>query len=322
MMFYAGQRPWHGLGQELAEPATAEEAIKAAGLDWEVQERKVYCRHSEDHMEEVLGWKALIRGDSHDTLSIQRDSYTPIQNTEAFEFFDEVVGEKKAIYHTAGGLGKGERVWILAKLPDDIVIKEAKDEDRVEKYLLLFNSHDGTSALRMIFTPVRVVCNNTLTWAMRQGEGQGISIRHTKNAKEKVAEAQRALGLAVKYYDDLGGLMNQMAMKKVTKKVLQKYLQTLVPDNPEAKINTRTKNIRDSILTTIRRGRGSEVKGVKGTWWAAYNGVTEYIDHERKYRGDTDRAISSSRMRSIVFGSGARAKDRALTLALKMAKVE
>jgi len=312
-MMYVGERPWHGLGTRLDGPATAREAITAAGLDWRVVERPVYDDYG-NSFRGIDGYKALIREDSTVALSIVGEKYTPIQNTEAFGFFDAVVGGGQAIYHTAGAIGRGERVWILAQIPGDLRV--GKTDDLIEKFLLLHTSHDGTASLRMGYTPVRVVCQNTLTQALG-GLGRDISIRHTENALTRVGEAQKALGFAVRYYDDLAAVVNRLAGVQIGQHELSKYFTTLVPDNEKSENKSRTQNIRATLETKFISGRGQQMAGVRGTWWAAYNAVSEYTDHERSTRGDTDSERASNRLSSIWWGSAAALKGRAFDLAMK-----
>jgi len=194
-------------------------------------------------------------------------------------------------------------------------------EDHIEKFLLLSNSHDGSSCLRMMFTPVRVVCQNTLNIALDGGAGQGIAIRHTENAQGKVTEAQRALGLAMSYYDGLGGLCTKLAAVPASKDAVGRYFLELVPDNGKAKVNTRTENIREDLVGLFHNGKGNRIAGVRGSWWAAFNAVTEWTDHHRSTRGEEgDKA--ESRLASNWFGSGAQMKGRAWTLALEAANVK
>lgn len=162
-MMYAGDVPWHGLGTRLAEPATAEEAIREASLDYQVE----LDRMTTSSGAPIPRRKAVVRRDTGDVLGVVGNAFVPVQNRECFSFLDQVVADGEVCYHTAGALGRGERIWLLAKLPNEIRIKNS--DDVTEKYLLLSNSHDGTSALRVFFTPIRVVCQNTLTLAERRG---------------------------------------------------------------------------------------------------------------------------------------------------------
>jgi phage/plasmid-like protein (TIGR03299 family) len=199
-MMFAGEAPWHGLGVRVPHEVTSEEAIRHAGLDWKVATTSVLAVLGGDREPTpVPRARAVVRQSDGTPLGIVGERYRPIQNAEAFAFFDEVVGEGQAIYHTAGGLNGGRRVWILAKLPGEIRVG---GDDVTEKYLLLSNSHDGTSALRMLFTPVRVVCQNTLNIALRRGVGQASSIRHTASAPLRIDEARRVLGLSTDFYDE------------------------------------------------------------------------------------------------------------------------
>lgn len=191
-MAYFGETPWHGLGQKLESPATAAEAIIAAGLDFEVG---LHPLVTTDGLA-VLQRKAVIRPDTNQVLGVVGNSYVPIQNAEAFQFLDTVVADGELRYHTAGALGRGERIWMLAKLPGHIRVNGT--DDITEKFLLLSNSHDASSALRVYFTPIRVVCANTLGVAERRSRGQGVSIIHKGDLGAKVREAQN-LGFGVTF---------------------------------------------------------------------------------------------------------------------------
>ncbi|MDD2899824.1 MAG: DUF932 domain-containing protein [Desulfuromonadaceae bacterium] len=315
-MFYVNEVPWHGLGKRLTEPATSAEAIKAANLDWEVTKRLLYVQKEEKHVP-INDRFAIMRpaqgeeeGDV--VLGVVGKEYTPLQNVEAFAFFDHIVGKNAAIYHTAGALGQGERVWILAKLPETIRVV---GDDITDKYLLLANSHDGSSAVQIKFTPIRVVCNNTLTVALSQGDS--IRIPHTKDVRIMLKQAEHALGFINQSYNDISQVFKAMASQKLTIERVREYLTKVFPaprnlyDEYEYK---RALNNRDLAEMLFDQGVGNKMQGVEGTLWAAYNGVTELIDH-RQLKQTEDK-----RLNSIWFGNGHLTKTRAFRVANEFLK--
>lgn len=311
-MMYAGEVPWHGLGTRLDQPATAREAIEAAGLDYLANLKAI---KTEDDVP-VPSRKAVVRSDSGDVLGVVGNSYVPVQNYQAFGFLDAVVAHGGLQYHTAGALGKGERVWMLAKLPDDIRVKGSADI--TEKYLLLSNSHDGSSSLRVHFTPIRVVCSNTLTIAARSGRGQGVSVVHKGDLAAKVRQAQEVLGLATRFYADVQEQIDRLAWHYPSPRQLEEYFRQVYPDSPDGP-STRAKNIREEFLRLFEQGIGHDMPEIRHTTWTALNAVTEYVDHYRSTRGRSMTERASNRLESAWFGSGARLKERAWELALKMA---
>ena len=319
-IFYVGSegKPWHGIGTELDKPATAKEAIQAARLDYRVEksERPVFCRDQSGNEIKVHDHYGIYRSDTKQSLGCVGKGYKIIQNESSFDFFDSVVGEGKAIYNTAGALGRGERIWILAKLPGKMIISK---EDEVEKYLLLTNSHDGKSSLRMYFTPIRVVCQNTLNASMQHAKG-GVSIRHTGNIEAKVEEAQRILGLATLFYSDFEIISNKMADTKLDKAGAEDFFNKIIfGEKEEADTSTRAQNQRDDLLGLFENGKGNRLPGVKHSVWAAYNAITEYADHHKTVRGE--KQDPSLRLNSIWFGSGASLKTKAYNQALEFAGI-
>lgn len=311
-MMYAGEVPWHGLGTRLVEPATAREAIEAAGLNYLAELKDIQT----DDGTPVPQRKAVVRSDTGDVLGVVGKSYIPVQNHQAFGFLDAIVAEGGLRYHTAGALRKGERVWLLAKLPDHIRVKNS--DDLVEKYLLLSNSHDGSTALRTLFSPIRVVCQNTMNLALREGRNQGISILHKGDLASKIREAQRVLGLAERFYDDAAAKIDILASHYPTVDQVQRYFESLYPDPSDAD-NSRAKRVRETLTGIFDTGVGLDMPEIKGTTWAAFNAVTEWVDHHRPTRAanPTDRA--SRRLESAWFGSGARLKAKAWSQALSLA---
>ncbi len=303
-MMYVGETPWHKLGTKLDKPVTSEEAIQAAGLDFTV--RKFRLQTSPDNLA-VESHFATVRTDTMEVLGVVGSRYEPIQNRDAFTTFDALVGEGEAIYHTAGALGKGERIWILAKLPDYIRVN---GNDIVEKYFLLVNSHDGTSTVRVKLTPIRVVCENTLSLAL-SGAEQEVHIRHTLNAKEKLKEAHEILGLTNKLYEQLDAIFNRMSEAKLQQPALSDYVKAVFPEDPNSKDQSWVRKVHDTTLELAESGEGAEM--ARGTLWGAYNAVTEYVDH---YRGT--RVDETQRLKSIWFGSGERIKKNAFRVAARL----
>ena len=308
-MAYFSETPWHGLGVRLNEPASAAEAIEAAGLNYEVEMKPV----STPDGVAIQGKQAVVRQDTKQPLGIVGNAYQPIQNHQCFGFLDAIVGEGRLHYHTAGALGQGERIWMLAKLDGEIRIRDS--EDVTEKFLLLSNSHDGTSSLRVFFTPIRVVCSNTLAMAERRGRRQGVSIAHKGNLDGKIAEAQEILGFARRFYDGMGEKIDRLASYYPTRTQLADYFRALYPDDPETK-NRRAESIRTTLERLFESGRGQEIPETRRTMWSAFNAVTEYVDYHRPTRGISERQQADSRLKSAWFGAGARLKAEAWRQAL------
>jgi phage/plasmid-like protein (TIGR03299 family) len=311
-MMFCGEEPWHKLGTKLENPATAAEAIEAAGLNYQVELVPLFTQDGN----QVPKRQGVIRADNHQVLGTVGQGYTLIQNAECFGFLDAVVADGGLRYHTAGALGQGERTWMLAKLPGSIRVKNT--DDITDKFLLLHNSHDGSSALRVHFTPIRVVCQNTLAIAERNGRGQGISIMHKGDLGTKVRQAQEVLGLATRFYDDIQIKIDHLASYFPTHTQLEGFFKTLYPDPAEGK-NKRAENVRAEMFRLFEQGIGQDIPGIRHTAWAALHAVTEYVDHRRPTRGQSEWEKTNGRLQSLWFGSGSRLKAKAWDLALAMA---
>ena len=228
-MMYVGATPWHGLGVKLDNPATAEEAIQAAHLDWEVVQRPVFLERREDHpdrtelvFERIEGRQAVQRVDTGEVFGVFSDGYTLLQNRDAFKFFDGVVGEGQAIYHTAGALAGGKRIWMLAKLPGELKVT---NRDVLEKYVLLANSHDGSLAVHMKLTPIRVVCQNTLFAALEGGRhAQEFYTVHRGGLQSRLVEAREVLGLSDAYFARVMEGVEALVNKPMSQTTLDLFL--------------------------------------------------------------------------------------------------
>ena len=309
-MAYVGENPWHKGGVYLGEAeATAEEMLKTSGLDWEVSTHPIYSGFAE--LKEVADFKAIIRQDTGDVLGIRGQKYTPYQNSEAFKVLDPFIGIGKGIWHTAGVLGKGEKIWIQAKLPGQI---EVTKNDIIEKYFLLVNSHNGSTGIKLLFSPQRVVCQNTLQMALVGGESSIMNVRHTKNHEIKIKNALKILGFVEKLSEDFTIDAKKMYEFKMSDTDIDNYLSDIITIAGEAK--EKVKLYEDKAYMRYRDyiegGIGTDIQGVKGSLWGAYNAVTEAIDH-------STRKIKNPLQYSM-FGAGAIIKDRAWKAAKKLVR--
>ena len=315
-MAYAGAVPWHGFGTRLTKRMTSEQALSAGGLDWEVKLADVRAVKEDGKEIECEENRAVVRLDNDSVLGVVGTSYVPLQNKEAFGFFDTAITERKAIFETVGALGKGERVWMLAKVEGSDF--SVLPDDAIQPYLLLSHSHDGSSCVRAKFTPIRVVCQNTLRVALAKSSDE-IKIRHTGDVAGKIRSAGDILRVAGAMIDETKPIFIKMAQKQVTSKVAELYIRkSLQPSFSESKeASARLDTMVDSVADLMENGRGSDIKGVRGTAWGAYNAITEFIDHKRKVRGGEDNRIGS-----IWFGQGSSVKQRAFVLGARLAGVK
>ncbi len=325
-MMYTNEAPWHALGTRLDGPATSKEAIVAAGMDWPVETEPLFT--GDGTAVNARAVRRMIRqlteaGESlapGDILGVVSPGWRAIQNVEAFAFADALAAEKKIVFHTAGVIGRGERVWMMGQIPGHIRV--GKTDDIVEKYLLFSNCHDGTGALRVLWTPERVVCRNTLALALARGEGAGVTIRHTGEIGQKLAEAQRVLGLAERFYDDLGPMADALARYQPRARQVEAYFAALYPDPEDPEVHARAlenaRKTRDVLGGLFENGEGQDIPGVRGSAWCAYHAVTEFLDHVRPA---SKVRPSTRRLESLWFGQDAKIKRDAWALAAEMAGV-
>lgn len=313
-MFSAGQKPWHGQGTVVEGALTSKEAIKAAGLDWQVEKRANFYKKTvgkAEVMEQGLKFQ-VVRTDTQDSLGVVGPVWQPHQNRQAFADMDEIVGRKEAMYETAGALGGGERIWLLAKVKGLITLKGV---DEIEKYLLLANSHDGSTAIKLATTTVRPVCGNTLNLALKEAESMGevFSIRHTKNAGKKINQAMEFLGIAQKQFADFADLAGRLTEIKINTKAMDEFLDNMGFDVEATK--GRAAGIVEEIKDAFVSSPGSKLVSAKGTAWGLLNAVTFYADHVKATRLTKDSSFkneSEARLNSSWFGSGDVMKRKAL----------
>lgn len=307
----AGTPAWHRLGVNVAEAQTSAEAIRLAALDWRVEQWPLVARH-EGVEREVPGRVANVRSDTGGVLGVVGRDYRVFQNADAFGFMDDLVGERLAMYETAGAIRGGRVVWVMARLPRTVW---ASDDDPVHPYLLLCNSHDGTRALRLIPSSVRVVCSNTLHLALgRAAATDGLTIRHQQSLAGRVREAREKLGLVARRVDEFAGQVRAMARRSMSGAALAAYFAGLVADRAEAEQKKLLARFAENF-----EGATNTLPGVKGSLWAALNAATEWADHQSRVLGKSEVERADRRLGSIWFGSAADFKQKAFDAALALA---
>lgn len=293
-----GEKAWHGLGQYVSEAMTAEQAINLGGLDYTVEKRPLYAPGWAGTMVEAQGHYANVRTDNNEILGVVKGRYTIVQNKDAFGFFDSIIDKGEAIFETAGALGKGERIFITAKLPDDMVVRGEK----VEKYIMLTNSHDGSTTIIAGFTPVRVVCNNTLTAALRDIDNK-VSISHTASADSRLREASRVMGIASRYMDQVNHMFEDMSTKRLTDIELKHFIETVMKNDrkgqevSDKEASTRMKNLVDQVYSFTITHPTQTTEAAYRTLWGAYNGISGFYTHMKDYKN------ADQRMKDLTYGT-------------------
>lgn len=307
-MFWYQQAPWHGLGTRVDEALTVEEAIKKAGLDWDV--RLVPMMTTESNLLVPMS-KAVVRASDQSVLGVVGNAYRPLQNAEAFSFFNPFVQSGEVRFETAGSLRNGQRVWILAAIQRKDA--EIVGGDAIKKYILLSNGHDGTLSLRVGFTPIRVVCANTLRLSHENSESSLLRIRHNVNVVASLNEVQQIINLADETFEATAKQYRRLAKMGVNEADLEKYVREVF-EVKDAKESEKVKVVQE-VKELFESGRGTEIPGVRGTMWGAYNAVVEFL----QYKYGNAKTTDDARMNQLWYGQNSARNQRALDVALKLA---
>lgn len=306
---YVGEKPWHGLGTELRPGAGIEEWRKAAGMDWSIMTSPVQY-NAGDQMIDMPGQRVLFRSDNKTALSVVSDAYKVVQPGEVLDFFKDLADGNGFTIETAGTLFEGRRFWALAAINEHAVVV---GDDKISGYLLLSTSCDGSLTTSAKFTTVRVVCNNTLSAALKKAEsGRKVSVSHRSTF---VAEqVKRELGIA---RDSFGSFMRNarsLAAKSVTTGQAEQFVESLLTDTKFVTASAPRRSRQFTSVMNLFEGSaiGSDLPGVRGTAWGLVNAVTEYVDHRVNTKND------SIRMASAWFGRGDDLKNTAFERALAL----
>lgn len=290
-MFYSGGErnvPWHGLGTMVEEAPTSEEAIKIAGLDWTVDRTPIFTATGA----EIPNYFANMRSSDNSVLGVVGNRYQIVQNTEAFDFTDSLIGED-VHYETAGSLRNGKTIWLLAKLPEKNILG-----DKFEQYVCFTNNHDGFGSIKACMTPIRVVCNNTLNLALKQTQ-RCWSTKHVGDIANKLREAQITLQLANQYMDDLSASAEDLVKQKMSESDVKRAMDILFPLDEEASERSKN-NVLDKREEVMVCMIAPDLANFKGTKWQFLNAIADYTTHTTGAR-KTD-SYNESRWGSIIVG--------------------
>ena len=305
-MMFVGATPWHGLGNKVEADIGIEDAIVSAGLDWEVGLKDLQTIDGVP-----VNHRATYRKSDGSILGVVGPRYTPLQNKDAFDWFQPFLDAGECGIHTAGSLHSGQKVWVLAQLNRDN--SEIVRGDEVGKFILLSNSHDGTTAIRVGYTPIRVVCVNTLAFAHSHSDSKLIRIRHTRSSKNNLEQVRDIMDNINAGFEATAEQYRFLASKNFNQADINRYVKIMlgIEGTVDADIKTRTRNIMDEILALVE-GPKQSATNVRGTWWAAYNGFNEYLNYNK---GRTEDNL----LDSLWFGANANDNNKALNKALEFA---
>jgi phage/plasmid-like protein (TIGR03299 family) len=309
-----GKKAWHGLGQYVQDVMTAEEVIKLSGLDYTVEKKDLFTRGSNDELIEVPGFYSTVRVDTNESLGVVGSRYNIVQNRDAFSFFDSIIDSGEAIFETAGVLGKGEKIFVTAKLPDDMLVKGEK----IEKYILLTNSHDGSTTIIAGMTQVRVVCNNTLQASLKSIDNK-VSIIHNSSAVDNLKEASKVMGISSIYSNEVNLIFERMADTRMTDLEIQNYIENALRNdyvnNTKEELkeaSKRLRNLTNEVFTFALTHETQTTDAAYRTLWGAYNSISAYYTHMKSYNS------TEQRMKDISYGNGSNKINKAFELAKEM----
>lgn len=302
---WAGTTPaWHNLGTVVGRPMTSTEAIKLAGLDFQVEKIPVTTADGDPTNRFATVRMDLPKGHADRVLGIVSEGYQIINYTEAFKFFDQVIGKDQAVYDSVGVLNNGAKMFIVARLPSEFFI----NEDQFVNFVTLTSGHDSLQSLQALLTPVRVVCANTLSMAISNNVAS-VRLRHTRYVHQRLLKAPELLGLATKKFKELEGLFQRLVNEPITHPLFNQYVQELFPSTRDEDGRQPTKRVlfHRNTVQELFESPTNNTPGSGGTYYAAANAVMEYVDHHQPTR--------VGRMNHAIFKSGANLKQKAIELA-------
>ena len=302
-MAYAGDTPWHGLGVKVSNDLTPAQMMQKAGLDWSVEKKPLYF----DTNKEVPGKQVLVRNTDDKVLDIVGKDWNPVQNQEAFEFFSEYVLAGDMEMNTAGSLFDGKKIWALAKIKESFDVLPG---DQVDSYLLFSNPHTYGAAIDVRFTPIRVVCNNTLSYSISTGSKNSVKVGHRSVFNPDMVKEQ--LGIASNKFAQYKEVAQFLASKKFNVESMLEFYSSVFPGREEVKSVENLSRPARQAYEVLETQPGADY--AEGTFWQLINSVTYYTDHQASRTADR-------RLDSAWFGGNATRKNKAMDKAIELANV-
>ena len=303
-MAYVGNVPWHGLGTKVEHDLTPGDFQKVAGLDWTVEKQPLTTATGIP----IKNKEALVRTSDNSVLDVVGTGWNPVQNSEAFEFFHDYVMAGDMEMHTAGSLKDGQMVWALAKTKESF---ELFNGDQTDNYFLFTNPHQFGKSINIRMTPIRVVCNNTLTLSLSQSSDKMVTVNHRKAFDPDMVKEQ--MGIAREKMEQYKSMAEFLGGKRATGDNVIQYFNEVFGAPAKAK--------EDGVLPFTSRNAKIAMENLntqpganfaQGSWWQAFNSVTYMTDHLQGREGD-------SRLQSAWYGRNRKVKLNALDKALEYA---
>ena len=296
----SAEKAWHGLGKSAMGLMTIKQVVEECNMDYTVAMCPLEANIPNSLEPSSLDGKYVTyRTDNHAALGVVSKNYELVQNAEAFDFFDSIIDRGEAIFETAGVLGKGEKVFVTAKLPSDFRV----NGDECNMYLLLTTSHDGSSSVIAGFTPIRVVCNNTLVASLKSLKNS-VNIPHFRGAKEKIALAAELMNISSVYTSEVNDIFEQFSKVKMSDEKIKNYISDVLrPETPVKELNdeeqiektsTRFNNLVEKVYTFALSHPTQTTKAAEGTLWGAYNSVSGYFNFRNDYKSPEHKFRSIS----------------------------
>ena len=305
---FAYKPAWHGLGTVLDGLMTPQGALDAAHLRWEVEKRPLRFDAGETNVGGLVPDKvSVFRIDTNQYFGTVGSDWMPVQNEQQARFVEALVGSG-GVVECVGALREGRRTFWTIKVPGEVVVGDA---DKVDKYLVVCNGHDGSLAFRAFWSPIRVVCQNTLSAALSNIQ-ESVALFHRSNVMDHLGEAQRVLGVANKYYNAVGERFSQLLDRLMTDAEFKMYVDAVIPGSSKEGGPTPMETIARETITRnyFETGIGRELAG--RTAWGAYNAVAEYVSHQKEY------SSSDRRFENVLIGGAREIQQKAFRLASAM----